>query len=416
MRVVRLLIACLLGLAFCGLLVTAEEKITIRFLHSVRAPLSEHVEELADDFMAENDHIAVVTEYGGHFGDVELKVRTGIAAGHPPTVAHLYDSSIPSIISDLVPLSEYISDEIEDIIPGLLRSVTSKGVVYGIPWSRSVMILFYRKDLIKKPPATWQEFFDLAAELTVDLDGDGQIDRWGTVLRPSDTGIFLNFLYQASGALFDADWLAVTVDDEKGFQAMSHLASLIPYALIGDNYESTYLEEDLICMFVSSSSGARFNEQAAEKLGVELGYAPAPTNEATGRSGTLSQGGNLVVLRSGQTEDQRQAGIEFVRFMMQPENLASFCIHGGYVPTTEAALADESWVDACAKDDAMTVMTEAIKSAFSLLGHPKYDEIHTTLRSHLEGFIAGGSLFKEEGDVKHVLGDLAEDLSWFLKE
>ena len=59
------------------------------------------------------------------------------------------------------------------------------GKMYGTPWFIKATQFVYRKDLMKKyvgtsqPPQTWQEIIDYAKKLTLDLNGDGNIDIWG---------------------------------------------------------------------------------------------------------------------------------------------------------------------------------------------------------------------------------------------
>src|SRR3954464_13140050 len=47
------------------------------------------------------------------------------------------------------------ADALDDVLPGPADSVTWKDKVYGIPTNTNVQLLWYRKDLVPKPPETW---------------------------------------------------------------------------------------------------------------------------------------------------------------------------------------------------------------------------------------------------------------------
>jgi len=276
-----------------------------------------------------------------------------------------------------------------------------------MPWNKSIMILYYRKDLIETPPTTWQEFYDLAKELTVDLNEDEQIDRWGTILRPKNPENFLNLLHQVGGTLLNEDWTAATVNDAKGLQAMEYVASLIPYSIVGPEYESDYLAADQICMFISTSAGAKYNVSAAETIGAELGYALAPAGPEN--AGTMVQGANLVVLDRGQTEAQKEAGILFVKFMMRPQNLAYFCVNGNYMPPTYASLANKDWVTFVGEDEAKQVMTAAMAIGFGPLNHPAYSDFRYSMITRYE------EVLLEASTPQQALDDLAADFEQYLE-
>jgi len=56
-------------------------------------------------------------------------------------------------------------DALDDVLPGPAQSVTWKNKVYGIPTNTNVQLLWYRKDLVPKPPKTWDEMIAMAKKL-----------------------------------------------------------------------------------------------------------------------------------------------------------------------------------------------------------------------------------------------------------
>ncbi len=45
----------------------------------------------------------------------------------------------------------------QGVLPGPVATATWKGKVYGIPDNSNTQLLWYRKDLVPKPPQTWTE-------------------------------------------------------------------------------------------------------------------------------------------------------------------------------------------------------------------------------------------------------------------
>jgi len=403
----RVLLVLLAGLLAFGVFAVAQEAVSIHFLHAMKAKHSVYIDELVAQFMAEYPYITVTTEYGGSYGDVEQKINAGIVAGNPATVTQLYENAITPIAEALVPIEDFLTQaEIDDIIPGLRDSATVNGKMYSVPWNKSIMILYYRKDLVPEPPTTWTEFFLMCQELTVDLDGDEAIDRWGTCFRPYNPEIFLNFLHQAGGTLLNEDWTEATVNDDRGFLAMDYVASLLPYALVGSDYESDMLAANQIVMFVSTSAGASYNISAAETVGAELGFALAPQGPAT--DGTMIQGTNLCVTEKGQTQAQIDAGILFVRFMLRAENMAYWAVQSNYLPSTYAAYESQVWKDAVAADPKKAVMADAMKVGFGPLNHPAYSDFRYHMTTRWEEVILGAK------SAQDALDELAQDFAQYL--
>jgi multiple sugar transport system substrate-binding protein len=60
----------------------------------------------------------------------------------------------------------------------------NEGGTSMIPWVAGVTTMFYNTKMfeaagISEPPTTWDEFVEDAKKLTIDTDGDGEIDQWG---------------------------------------------------------------------------------------------------------------------------------------------------------------------------------------------------------------------------------------------
>ena len=60
----------------------------------------------------------------------------------------------------------------DDVLPGPLKSVEWKGKTYAVPLNTNAQLLWYRKDLVPKPPETWDEMIAMAKKLPADRGPD----------------------------------------------------------------------------------------------------------------------------------------------------------------------------------------------------------------------------------------------------
>lgn len=124
--------------------------------------------------------------------------------------------------------------DLADIFPSLLESQgIVEGEFLGIPWDIPICFLVYRTDIFEElglaPPATWEEYRDIARKVTEAMapkvyGTSLQMGRhYATVLE------FLNFLHNNGGSYFDADGNPA-VNSEAGIKALEMYNSLIEFA------------------------------------------------------------------------------------------------------------------------------------------------------------------------------------------
>jgi len=284
--------AALVALLLLGVL--AFSQVTIDFWHAMSKQHGPALEALVQKFMDENPGIIVNLVYQGGYGSLSQKLIGAVAAGEPPTVAQQYENWTTQWLDALVPLEDYLSpDVLADIHPRFLEMNRFNGKLLTVPFNKSIIVLYYRPDLVPEPPTTWEEFLDLACALTVDKDGDGVIDQYGTGLRPPNPEIFLTFLAQNEGSILSDDWSKVTINDERGLETMQFMASLAKCALVQGGYLSDPFGQGLIAMFVDTSAGYPYNLAAAQQGGFEMRVAKVPCHK---NCASMVQGTNLRVL------------------------------------------------------------------------------------------------------------------------
>ncbi len=376
----------LLGVLGLGLMGLAVE---IDFWHPMSSRHQTNLETLIEQFHAEYPDITVNLTYQGRYGDLEAKIGAAVVANQLPTLTMGYENWFTPIASILYPIGNDMSDaEIDDIIDGLLSSGIYDGELKTIPFNKSIMVLYYREDLVPTPPATWEEYLAMSAELTgEDADGDGYPDFYGTGFRPVNPELFLNFLDQAGGSILNEDWTEVEINNAAGLAAGEFVAALAPYSFITNEYMSNHFPRKL-AMFIDTSAGYYYNNQAAENEGVVMKVARVPAGAVSQRS--MIQGTNLAIFDTDRyTQEQKDAAVKLVKFLIRPENTVFWAINSGYQPVVKSAYETEEWIEFVAANEYQVAMSEQMLDGFSQILHPNYGDMRMIIATAFEEILEG---------------------------
>ncbi len=160
------------------------------------------------------------------WGDVHTKYLTSIAGGVTPDIGTMgltWGTEFGSL-GAMLDLAKEFPEDIKKIkertFPGLRDSVEYKGSIYGIPFDLSVEVMFYRRDIIAKPPANWAELVNLLKSLKA--QGKGMIFDWGSM---SWIG-YASYLWQAGGDFYNQQGTKSTLDSKEAAEALKFFADL----------------------------------------------------------------------------------------------------------------------------------------------------------------------------------------------
>jgi ABC-type glycerol-3-phosphate transport system substrate-binding protein len=160
------------------------------------------------------------------WADAYAKYLTCIAAGVIPDIGTmgLTWGTEFGHLGAMVDLAKEFPDDIKIIkeknFKGLWDAAEHKGRVYGIPFDLSIHIMFYRNDMIKNPPATWQELEDLL--LSLKAQGKGMIFDWGSL---SWIG-YAPYLWQAGGDFYNPEGTKSTLDSQEAAEGLKFFSRL----------------------------------------------------------------------------------------------------------------------------------------------------------------------------------------------
>ena len=173
----------LLALLLAGLLAAAvparAQEITFYYPIAVGGPLTKVFDGYARGFEKENPGVKINPIYAGNYDDARIKALAALKAGQPAQISVLYSIDLYELIEQdvIVPWDDVATTAEEKawlkaFYPSLMMNGTYKGKVYGIPFQRSTIVMYWNKDAFKEaglnpeqPPANWTEMAQMAAKL-----------------------------------------------------------------------------------------------------------------------------------------------------------------------------------------------------------------------------------------------------------
>ncbi len=160
------------------------------------------------------------------WGDAHSKYLTSIAGGVTPDIGAMgltWGTEFGTFCS-MVDLAAAYPEDIraikEAVFSGLWDSIEYKGKVFGVPFDLTEYILYYRSDIIKEPPRTWEELTALLTKLN--KSDKGMIFDWGSL---SWIG-YSPFLWQAGGDYYSPDYSEAIIDSPEAKIAMNFFSGL----------------------------------------------------------------------------------------------------------------------------------------------------------------------------------------------
>ncbi|WP_020612380.1 ABC transporter substrate-binding protein [Sediminispirochaeta bajacaliforniensis] len=354
---------CIVMLMCCVLMVPSlwsqgqqDKGVEITYLTPETDPTSiETDNSIISDFEAENPGIKVILSHAD-LEQVLPKLSAMLRAGTAPDVAFLSPRYIAGLVDEgyLAELDD-VYKELGDI-PQRFVTPTQDGKIYDIPAATESKILYYRKDLFTEAgiavPQTMDEWKDAAKALTVDLNGDGQIDRWGLgiSLSPSDvSGDYLQILWAFGGDAFDEN-NNVTIDSPIAIEALQYLCDMTQYCPPG---AITVTTSDLGLMFAKGvvamvrfpgrmmSIIDRYNPELHDKVDVAAGPVGPKATEPLVKA-TIN---DFVVFSNSKNVEAAKKFVEFYMSDKQYYKFLTAAVPGHSLPVRQGWLNNDDYFD-----------------------------------------------------------------------
>ena len=333
--------------ALGAMLSTSAQAVDLQFFFpvAVGGKAAQTIEELTADYVAQNPDVEIDAVYAGSYQDTVTKTLTAVRGGEPPQLSVILSVDMFTLIEEdaIVPFEDLISTDAErawldSFYPAFMDNSRTGGKTYGIPFQRSTPVLYWNKEAFAEagldpdtPPATWEEMVSFGEKLT-ERDADGTVTQWGVRIPSSG---FPYWLFQGlttqNGAILANDAGNETnFDDPKVVEALEYLVDLStkhevmqPGIVEWGSTPKAFFEGQTAMMWTSTGNLTNVRENAP----FDFGVAMLPAKE---RRGAPTGGGNFYIFKDS-TEAQKQASLDFIKWITAPEQAARWSIATGYV-------------------------------------------------------------------------------------
>lgn len=192
---------------------------------------------------------------------------------------------------------EFYPYDMDDIFPVTKDLMTYEGQIYGVPTDTNTFYLFYRKDLIKEPPLTWDQLFQTAKRWTIKYNPDSATD-YGLAYygkRVQSTTLFWYQIFKSMGGEFYNQDMEPQFASPAGVDALNWVQKTVEEDVVPPDI-STYgypeilgaLQTGKVAMAIQwgAAAGTLFSKEASPEVYDKIAMTYVP--------GHLRQDGKLV--------------------------------------------------------------------------------------------------------------------------
>ena len=317
----------------------------------VNAPAVETIQEMVDAWAAKNPQHTVKAVYAGNYDETTNKALTAAKAGNAPDVAVLLATDVFTLVEEdvVIPFSDIATSDdekawIDGFMEGFMKDARFDGKTYSIPFQRSTPVLYYNKDAFREagldpetPPKNWVEMIEMGKKL-VKKDANGNVSQWGT--RIPTLGLGGAWLFGGL-VVSKGDVLSTDTGTEARFDTPAAVASLNflldlskegvmqPGGISWGDTPKAFIEGQTATMWTSTGNLAYVNDNA--KFDWSVAFLPGGDGP-----GAPTGGGNFYLFKDT-TPEEREAAVDFVKFMTSADNAAKWSIATGYIAPREDA-------------------------------------------------------------------------------
>jgi len=355
------------------------------------------------------------------FGSLQEKINAeGIAANGAFDVVNYLDSWGPPNAHWLMRIDDLMARDgisMERYPAAFARSAQFEGETLGFPLRAHPQVLFYRKDLIPEPPASWEEIAAMGATwehedispiaLYYNNDGNRQ-----------SLFIWLNFLWAAGADVFNEDGTAGWTTDAALKATEDYVGLLTEHGVANPN-SVAFVEQDARQSFTQGNSAmvpgwwwfysAFRNPETSTLTEDQIGFVGMPSYQGTTKTYAIS-----MPFAISQYSGNKDAAWEFLKWLSNPEmdraNAVEREVAGqrivNNVVTHISSLTDPD-VNA-ANDGIQLAAWNSLKESDIMPQIPEWPEVGDLLSAAIAEAAAGG-------DTRRLMLDAAEQADRVLR-
>jgi multiple sugar transport system substrate-binding protein len=297
-----------------------------------------------------------------------------------------------------LPLDEYFGSEVtKEYFPGIIQGCTWQGKLTALPWFVDSGMLYYRKDLLEglgaKIPETWDELIDSSKKLM----GAGKA-KFGFLWQGKQAEVLVcdlvSFIGSNGGSILQPDGKTVTIADEPAIEAVQMMHDFIKKYQITPEDVLSWDEEPSRRPFTAGEAAFLRNWSYVWKVAQtpadssvvdKVGVSPLP--HFPGKQSAACLGGYQYGVNAA--TKNREAAIDFVRWMSSPETQLRFATQLGLCPTRAAVFEHPQIAQ---EQPFMQPLKSVFIGAIPRPVTPKYPQVTLILQSEVSRALATGNV------------------------
>lgn len=290
------------------------------------------LENLVVEFnRTQNGQVCVRPIAQGNYRDLSTKIKAAFASGKVPVMAQAFENNMALYLESdaLTPMSA-LGVDLKGVNPLFVNAVTFNKQAYGVPFNKSIQILYFNRDLLKKynakVPTTIEGFISTAKQIS-------QGEKAPVYFFQPDTSTFSYWFFTLGGSYLQNGKLVL--NSPKAVETLELLVQGVKDGWarpITSGFINANFGVGPFAFSTDTSAGYSFYLQAAK---FDLGVATLPGRTDKQPGFGLVQGTNLVVFKRAD-EKEKKVAADFLKFVISPRVQAVFGVATNYVPVNLA--------------------------------------------------------------------------------
>ena len=298
----------------------------------------------------------------------------------------------------LQPLKDQFNVDTSAFFPAPLKTATYNNTLYALPYASDGGLLYYRKDLVKTPPKTWDEMMgmcSIAKKNNMDCYA-GQMAKYEGLTCNATEAINTD-----GGKVVDADGKTPVVNSPEAAKGLGRLADAYKNGNI-PKQAITYQEEQGRQSFEAGKLLFLRNwpyvfslatTDASSKVKDKFGVAPLPGD--AGKPGASTLGGHDAAI--SQFSAHKATAFDFIKFWTSEETGRYFATQGSLAPVLSKLYDDPTLIK---KLPYLPTLKSSIQNAVPRPVSPFYPAVTRAIQDNSYAAIKG------DKPVQQALNDM----------